>query len=81
MTRRYDGPLIDIKDFVFDSEFDVDKITIPDSAHSHWLATIANYHGSPLVLGHDVNNKLEMLNTVESPPAWIEYEEYPYLDA
>ena len=78
LTRRNDDPLSDIKDFVFDAEFEVNKVAISDSAHLHWKATIANYLGLPLVLGGRENNKLEILNTMESPPAWIEYEDYPY---
>ena len=88
LTRRKDGPLSDIEDFVFDAEFEVNKVAIPDSAHPHWLATIANYRGFPLVLGGvsqnrddwEFNNKLEILNTIGTTPTWIEYEgtEYPY---
>ena len=80
LTRRNDGPL-GIKDFVFDAEFEVDKVDIPFSAHTHWLATIANYLGLPLALGGSTRiNKLEILNTMESPPVWMEYEgtDYPY---
>ena len=79
MTRRNDDPLSDIKNFVFDAEFEVNKVAIPNSAHPHWLATIANYFGLPLILGGSTGkNKLEMLNTMESPPSWIECEDYPY---
>ena len=79
LTRRNDGPLSDIKDFVFDAEFEVNKVAIPNSAYPHWLATIANYFGLPLILGGSTGkNKLEMLNTMESPPSWIELEDYPY---
>ena len=80
MTRRNDGKLSVIKDFDFDSEFQLDGIVILDSTHDHWLATIANYQGFPLILGGEITNKLEMLNTVENPPRWIEYEgtDYPY---
>ena len=79
-TRRNDGPLNDIKDFVFDTEFEFDEVGIPDSAHYHNRATISNYLGLPLILGGSGNNKLEMLNTMETPPAWIAYEgtDYPY---
>ena len=81
MTRRNDGALTDIKDFAFDSEFQIDKIVIPDSTHNHYGGTIANYRGFPLILGDKRNNKLEMLNTMENPPRWIEYvgTDYPYL--
>ena len=79
LTRRKDAPLTGIKDFVFDAEFEVNKVAIPNSAHSHWTATIANYLGLPLILGGiSGRNKLEMLNTMENPPVWIEYEDYPY---
>ena len=70
---RNDGTLSDIKDFVFDSEFQIDKIVIPDSTYDHYAATIANYQGFPLILGGN-NNKLEMLNTIENPLRWMEYE-------
>ena len=76
LTRRNDGPLSDIKDF--DVEFEVNKVAISDSAHPHLHATMANYFGFPLILGGSNNNNLEMLNTMESPPAWIEHENYPY---
>ena len=51
LTRRNDGSLSDINDFVFDAEFEVNKVTIPESAYGHWLATIANYSGLPLIFG------------------------------
>ena len=80
LTRRNDRTLGDIEVFAFDSEFQIDSMVIPDSTHDHWLATIANYQGFPLILGGSRNNKLEMLNVMENPPRWIEYEEtdYPY---
>ena len=80
LTRRNDGILTDISGFVFDSEFQIDKIAIIDSSHDHWFATIANYQGFPLILGGTSNNKLEMLNTMENQPRWIEYEgiDFPY---
>ena len=83
LTRRKDGALSDIKDFFFDYEFQMDQIIIPDSTHNHYRATIANYQGFPLILGGWENNKLEMLNTVENPPRWVQYEEtdYPYPNA
>ena len=84
LTRRNDGSLSDITNFVFETEFEV-NMAVPISAHYRWLATIANYLGFPLVLGGyggvggDIgNNKLEMLDTMKSPPVWIEYEDYPY---
>ena len=78
LTRRNDGPLSGIQDFVFDAEFEVNKVAISDSAHLHLHATMANYFGLPLILGGSNNNKLEMLNTTESLPAWIEHKNYPY---
>ena len=79
LTRRNDGALNDIKDFAFDSEFQLDKIVIQDTVHDHDYATIANYQGFPLILGGE-NNKLEMLNIMENPLRWIKYEgtDYPY---
>ena len=80
LTRRNDVALTDIKDFNFDSEFQIDRMVIPNSTHDHERTTIANYQGYPLILGGQSNNKLEMLNTKENPSGWIEYEgtEYPY---
>ena len=87
LTRRNHGSLSDIKDFVFDAEFEVNNVDIPDSAHPHWLGRIANYLGLPLILGgqsggfsSEGNNKLEILNTMKTTPAWIEYEgtDYPF---
>ena len=83
LTRRNDGALDDINDFVFDSEFEIDRIIIPDSKHDHYWATMANYQGFPLILGgmnngFGANNKLEMLNTMENTPSWIEGTDYPY---
>ena len=81
LTRKNDGALSDINDFAFDSEFQIDTFAILDSTHDHKDATIANYQGFPLILGGG-NNKLEMLNTMENPPRWAEYEgtDYPYLN-
>ena len=76
LTKRNDGALDDISDFVFDSEFEIDRIAIPDSTHQHYWATMANYQGFPLILGR--KNKLEMLNTMENTPSWIEGTDYPY---
>ena len=52
---------------------------------------MANYRGFPLILGGWAktglrdwtglgHNKLEMLNTIENSPRWVEYEgtDYPY---
>ena len=80
LTRRNDGGLSDINKFVFDSEFEIDKVDIPNSTHDHFGAAMANYQGLPLILGGTTNNKLEMLNTTENPTVWLEYEgtNYPY---
>ena len=86
LTRRNDDALKDINNFVFDNEFEIDNIVIPDSTHSHYTATIANYQGFPLVLGgYNLtgmfgNNKLEMLNTMDNQLRWIGYDgtDYPY---
>ena len=80
MRRRNDGPLSRVNNFVFDTEFDLDAVIIPDSKHDHWMSSIANYQGFPLVLGATDNVKLEMLNTMKSPPEWVEYEgtDYPF---
>ena len=83
LTRRNDGALTDIEDFAFDSEFTNDTLAVPDSTYDHSFATIANYQGFPLILGgwgeNGANDKLEMLNILENPPRWVEYEgtDYP----
>ena len=78
LTRRNDGALSGINGFLFDSEFEIDKIDIPDSTHDHYATTMANYQGFPLILAGTTNNKLEMLNTTENTPSWIEGTDYPY---
>ena len=78
LTRSNDGVLGDINNFVFDNEFYLGIVTIPDSTHAHYLSTIANYQGSPLILGGVDNNKLEMFNTMGNPPSWVEETDYPY---
>ena len=65
LTRRNDGALSGINGFIFDSEFEIDKVVIPDSTHNHYGGTIANYQGFPLILGGQFNDKLEMLNIME----------------
>ena len=64
LTRRRNGPLSSIDDFEFDTEFEVNRVSIPDSKHDHWMSSIANYQGFPLVLGGTDNVKLEMLDTM-----------------
>ena len=83
LTRRNDGALGNINNFVFDSEFKIDQIVIPNTTYEHGFGvTIGNYQGFPLVLGSDVHNLLEILITMENPPRWIRYEgtDYPYSD-
>ena len=83
LTRKNDGALSDIRNFVFDSQFEVDKNVIPNSTYNHGGASLANYQGFPLILGGGhidwSNNKLEMLNTMETPFRWIEGSDYPFL--
>ena len=78
LTRRNDGELGDINEFVFDSEFEIDRIAISDSTHAHHPTTMAKYQGYPLILGGFEKNKLEMLNTMENNPSWIEGPDYAY---
>ena len=78
LTRRRNGPLSSIDDFDFESEFVLDRILIPDSKHDHWMSSIANYQGFPLVLGGTNNVELEMLDTRESPLEWVQYTDYEY---
>ena len=76
-TRRNDGKFGDINNFVFENEFDLGNPTIPKTTHHHYLATLANYQGLPVILG-GTNNKLEMLNSMENPSSWVEGTDYPY---
>ena len=80
MRRRNDDPLSSGNNFVFDTEFDLNAVVIPDTIHDHWMSSIANYQGFPLVLGGTDNVKLEILNTINSPPEWVENEgtDYPF---
>jgi len=41
---------------------------------------MVNNQGFPLILGGRAigNNKLEILNTIENPPLWVEGSDYPY---
>ena len=82
LRRKNENSLSSVNDFVFDTEFDLNAVVIPDPKHDHWMSSIANYKGFPLVLGGTNNAKLEMLDTMKSPPEWIEYErsDYPYLN-
>ena len=82
LTRRRNGPLSSIDNFDFETEFVLDRILIPDSTHDHWMSSIANYQGFPLVLGGTNNVKLELLDSWKSPLEWVNYEgtDYPYQD-
>ena len=82
LTRRNENALSSVNNFVFDTEFELNRVAIPNSKYDHWMSSIANYQGFPLVLGGTNNVKLEMLDTIKSPPEWIEYEgtDYKYLD-
>ena len=79
MTRKNDGPLNSITDFEFDNAFEINDID-PDSTYDHWMASLANYQGFPLIVGGTNNNKVEMLDTTKSPFEWVQYEgtDYPY---
>ena len=83
LTRKNHDALSGIRNFFFDSQFDVDKNAIPNSTYNHGGASLANYKGFPLILGgahvDSSNNKLEMLNTMESPFRWLEGIDYPFL--
>ena len=81
LTRTNDDVLSGINDLGFDSAFEINEL--PDSTYDHLGASMTNYQGFPLILGGMTNNKVEMLNTRENPPRWVEYEEtdYPYLNA
>ena len=83
LSRRNDGALGEVNNFSFDSEFEIDKLVIPDSTHYHYAVTMANYQGFPLILGGYYNNKLEMLDIIDNPPRWVEYNgtDYPYSNA
>ena len=80
LSRKTNEPLSSINDFIFADEFELNTVAIPDSTHDHWMASLANYQGFPLILGGTNNNKLEMLDTMKNPAEWIEYEgtDYPY---
>ena len=81
LTRKKHGALSDIRNFILDSQFDVDKNVIPNSKHDHLGALLANYQGFPLILGasgEEAHNKLETLNAMESPFRWVEGPDYPY---
>ena len=84
LTRKTNGLLgtINFEDFIFEDEFELDRIAIQDSTHDHWMASLANYRGFPLIVGGTNNNKLEMLDTIKNPAEWIQYEgtDYPYLN-
>ena len=74
MTRKTDGALSEINDFVFESEFEIDRFPIPNPTYQHTQATMANYRGSPLLLGF----MPEMFNAIGNPPRWVTGPAYPY---
>ena len=78
LTQRNDNALSRITDFVFDTEFELDRVSIPGSKHDHWMSSIANYQGFPLVLGGTNNVELEMLDTRKKPLEWVQYEDTDY---
>ena len=78
LKRKNDAALNTINSFVFDNEFVLDTIEIPDSTYDHQLAKMANYQGFPLIVGGWYHLKLEMLVTEESNFEWIEGPDYPY---
>ena len=71
LIRRNDNPLTSQTNFDFRSEFELDAFAIQDSTHEHWMASLANYQGFPLILGGKNNVKLEMLDTRKNPPEWV----------
>lgn len=79
-TRISNGSLSEVTNFVLDAQFDLDNVSITNSMYKHYGATIANYQGFPLVLGGKNNNRLEMLDTMQNPAVWINYQgtEYPF---
>ena len=77
LIRKNDSPLSNITNFEFDNEFDTSDI--PDSTYDHWMASLGNYQGSPLILGGTNNNKLEMLDTTANSFVWVDLgTDYPY---
>ena len=78
LIRKNDDELKNIKNFIFDDEFEVDTVFIPNSTYEHRYAKMANYKGYPLVLGGSQNAKLEMLVTTKSSMRWTQQIDYPY---
>ena len=78
LTRKNDGALSEIKDFVFESEFEIDRFPIPNPTYRHTQATMANYRGSPLLLGGGAGDWPEMFNAIGNPPRWVQGPAYPY---
>lgn len=77
LTRKNDNLLSDSSNFDFQNEFDVDTFPIPDSTHDHWMASMANYVGFPVILGGKNNVILEILDTKKNVPEWITSEQKP----
>ena len=80
LIRKNETPLRNINNFIFDAEFDLDPINIPNSKYDHRFTKMANYQGYPLILGETSNVKLEMLVTTELPIQWNEQIDYQYAD-
>ena len=78
LIRKNEIALGNINNFIFDDEFDLDAINIPNSIYDHISGKLANYQGSPLILGGWNNTKLEMLDITELPFRWNEQTDYPY---
>ena len=82
LTRKHEAALSEIQDFKIDTDFEIDRVLIPNSTYHHFGTKIANYRGFPLVLGggngDEVHNKLEMLDINENGTRWIQYEEADY---
>jgi len=75
LIRKNGGSLGDINDFIFEEEFEIDSI--PDTKYDHWLTSIANYQGYPLILGDNSgHSKVEMFD--KNNNQWIEGTDYPY---
>ena len=76
-TRRNGGEWGYNNNYVFQNEFDSGNPAIPDTTHQHYVTTLANYQGFPAILG-GTNNKLEILNSMETPSSWVKGTDYPY---
>ena len=80
VIRKNEISLRNINNFIFDGEFDLDTINIPDSKYGHYETKMANYQGYPLILGSAYTTKLEILITTQVPFQWNDQTDYPYAD-